>query len=133
VLPVFALANAGVDLGGGVFGDAATNAVGLGIAAGLVIGKPVGILLACVIAVRTGLARLPDGTGWAQITGVGAVAGIGFTVSLFIAGLSFPGSPELTEAAKVGTLGASVAAAVIGVLLLLLASPRQSEKRSESA
>lgn len=139
VLPVFALANAGVDLGGGVFGDASTTAVALGIAAGLVVGKPVGILLACLIAVRTGLARLPAGTGWAQIAGVGAVAGIGFTVSLFIAGLSFPGSDALTEAAKVGTLVASVVAAALGVLLLLLSSRRadppvgQSANRSESA
>ncbi len=132
VLPVFALANAGVDLGGGVFGDAATNAVGLGIAAGLVLGKPVGILLACLIAVRSGLARLPAGTTWTQIGGVGAVAGIGFTVSLFIAGLSFPGDAALTEAAKVGTLVASVVAAVIGVLVLLLAT-RQPSNRSDSA
>ncbi|WP_211318914.1 Na+/H+ antiporter NhaA [Nocardioides silvaticus] len=132
VLPVFALANAGVDLGGGVFGDAATNAVGLGIAAGLVIGKPVGILLACLIAVRAGLARLPAGITWTQIGGVGAVAGIGFTVSLFIAGLSFPGDAALTEAAKVGTLVASVMAAAVGVLVLLL-STRQPSNRSDNA
>ncbi len=137
VLPVFALANAGVDLGAGVFADSTTTAVGLGIGAGLVIGKPVGILLACVVAVRTGIARLPDGTNWGQIAGVGAVAGIGFTVSLFIAGLSFPDSAALTEAAKVGTLGASVLAAAVGVLLLFLSSrrsdPAQSVNRSESA
>lgn len=132
VLPVFALANAGVDIGGGVFGDAATNAVGLGIAAGLVIGKPVGILLACLIAVRAGLARLPAGITWTQIGGVGAVAGIGFTVSLFIAGLSFPGDAALTEAAKVGILVASVMAAAVGVLVLLL-STRQPSNRSDNA
>lgn len=132
VLPVFALANAGVDLGGGVLGDAVTSSVALGIGAGLVIGKPVGVLLACTLAVRTGLARLPDGTGWPQVAGVGAVAGIGFTVSLFIAGLSFPDSAALTETAKVGTLLASLTAAVLGVLLLLRA-PRQPANRSESA
>jgi len=127
VLPVFALANAGVDLGGGVFADASTTAVGLGIGVGLVIGKPVGILLACVIAVRIGVARLPARTNWGQIAGVGAVAGIGFTVSLFIAGLSFPDSPALTEAAKVGTLGASVVAAVLGISLLLVFSRSRRE------
>ncbi len=122
VLPVFALANAGVDLGGGLLGDALGSPVALGIAAGLVLGKPIGIGLACVVAVRTGLGRLPDGTTWPQLLGVGCVAGIGFTVSLFIAGLSFPGADLLTEAAKVGILLASLAAAVLGVVVLLLTS-----------
>ncbi|UUW90685.1 Na+/H+ antiporter NhaA [Pimelobacter simplex] len=121
VLPVFALANAGVALGGGVLGDALTSTVGLGIGAGLVLGKPLGIALACFVAVRLGIARMPEGTGWLQVIGVGAVAGIGFTVSLFIAGLSFPGSPVLTDDAKVGILVASMVAAVVGVGLLLLA------------
>ena len=76
----------------GALGDALTSAVGLGIGVGLVVGKPVGILLACFLAVRLGLARLPDGTTWPMVLGLGAVAGIGFTVSIFIAGLSFPGS-----------------------------------------
>ena len=132
VLPVFALANAGVDLGGGVFADATTTAVGLGIGVGLVVGKPVGILLACLLAVRAGVARRPAGTSWGQLAGVGAVAGIGFTVSLFIAGLSFPDSPALTEAAKVGTLGASVVAAVVGVFVLLLASGRTATDQADS-
>jgi NhaA family Na+:H+ antiporter len=129
VLPVFALANAGVDLGGGVLGDAVSSAVGLGIAAGLVLGKPLGILLACFLAVRLGLGRLPDRTTWAQVVGLGAVAGIGFTVSLFIAGLSFPGSEALTDDAKVGILLASLLAAVVGVALLLLSSPKSPEVR----
>jgi NhaA family Na+:H+ antiporter len=124
VLPVFALANAGVALGGGVLGEALTSTVGLGIGAGLVLGKPLGIALACFIAVRLGVARMPEGTGWLQVIGVGAVAGIGFTVSLFIAGLSFPGSPVLTDDAKVGILVASMVAAAVGVGLLLLASRR---------
>ncbi|MDQ4055311.1 MAG: Na+/H+ antiporter NhaA [Actinomycetota bacterium] len=125
VLPVFALANAGVDLGGA--GDAITSAVGLGIVAGLVLGKPVGILLACFVAVRLGLGRLPDRTSWQQVAGLGTVAGIGFTVSLFIAGLSFPGSEALTEDAKIGILLASVVAAVVGVLLLLVSSPKERD------
>ncbi len=122
VLPVFALANAGVHLGGGVLGEALESSIALGIAAGLVIGKPVGILLACFIAIRLGLGRLPEGTTWAMIGGLGAVAGIGFTVSLFIAGLSFPGAELLTEEAKVGILGASVIAAALGVVVLLVSA-----------
>lgn len=122
VLPVFALANAGVALGDGMLADAVTSSVGLGIGVGLVIGKPLGIALACLLAIRLGVGRMPAGTSWAQLVGVGAVAGIGFTVSLFIAGLSFPGSAALTDEAKVGILLASVLAAVIGALVLLLAS-----------
>ncbi|WP_435770320.1 Na+/H+ antiporter NhaA [Nocardioides sp. SYSU DS0651] len=121
VLPIFALANAGVYLGGGVLGEAVTSTVGLGIAAGLVIGKPLGIALFCYLAVKLGLSHLPDRTSWAQVVGVGSVAGIGFTVSLFIAGLSFPGDQVLTDDAKVGILLASVTAAVVGVLVLLWA------------
>ncbi|THJ08272.1 Na+/H+ antiporter NhaA [Nocardioides sp.] len=121
VLPIFALANAGVHLGGGVLGEALTSTVALGIGVGLVLGKPVGIALACFLAVRLGLSRLPAGMSWSQVVGVGAVAGIGFTVSLFIAGLSFPGDQALTDDAKVGILVASVMAAVVGVIVLLLA------------
>jgi NhaA family Na+:H+ antiporter len=120
VLPVFALANAGVDMRGGILGEALSSAVAQGIAAGLVLGKPIGIVLACFIAVRLGLGRLPQGAGWGVVTGVGAVAGVGFTVSLFIAGLSFPGSEQLTADAKVGILGASLVAAVCGIVVLLL-------------
>lgn len=126
VLPVFALANAGVYLRGGVIGDAVTSTVALGIGAGLVLGKPLGIAAACFLAVRLGIARLPDRTTWAQVVGIGAVAGIGFTVSLFIAGLSFPDAPGLTDDAKVGILIASALAAAIGVAVLLLAPPTRA-------
>jgi NhaA family Na+:H+ antiporter len=127
VLPVFALANAGVALGDGVLGDALQAPVALGIAAGLVLGKPLGITLACFLAIRLGIGRMPDDTSWPQVVGIGAVAGIGFTVSLFIAGLSFPGSELLTAEAKVGILLASVLAAVVGVLLLLLSGRSGSQ------
>jgi len=120
VLPVFALANAGVDVRGGILGEALASSVAQGIAVGLVLGKPVGIVLACLLAVKLGLGRLPDGATWAMVAGVGAVAGVGFTVSLFIAGLSFPGAEHLTADAKVGILGASLLAAVIGVVVLRL-------------
>jgi NhaA family Na+:H+ antiporter len=128
VLPVFALANAGVDLRGGALGDAVTSGVGAGIVVGLVVGKPVGIVLASYVAVRLGLGRLPDRTTWPMLAGVGAVAGVGFTVSLFIAGLSFPGAQQLTDEAKVGILLASFVAAVVGVVVLLVATraPRRA-------
>ncbi len=122
VLPVFALANAGVALGGGVLGDAVGSAVGIGITLGLVVGKPVGILVAAFVAVRLGLGRLPEDTGWRMIAGLGAVGGIGFTVSLFIAGLSFPGDELLTSDAKVGILAGSLLSALLGVLLLVTAT-----------
>jgi NhaA family Na+:H+ antiporter len=125
VLPVFALANAGVALGGGVLGEAVGSAVGIGITLGLVVGKPVGILLASFLAVRFGLGRLPEDTGWRMIAGLGAVGGIGFTVSLFIAGLSFPGDELLTSDAKVGILAGSLLSALVGVAVLLLATRQQ--------
>ncbi|WP_310527632.1 Na+/H+ antiporter NhaA, partial [Nocardioides sp.] len=131
VLPVFALANAGVALGG--IGDALTSPVALGIVAGLVLGKPVGIVLASFIAVKLGLGRLPDRTTWPMLAGVGAVAGVGFTVSLFIAGLSFPGSEALSDDAKVAILVASVVAAALGALLLWLGTPHPDAHREVEA
>ncbi|HJQ04101.1 MAG TPA: Na+/H+ antiporter NhaA [Nocardioides sp.] len=126
VLPVFALANAGVDLRGGVLGDALSSPVGLAVVVGLVLGKPLGIVLASLLAVRLGVARLPEGARWTHVVGVGAVAGIGFTVSLFIAGLSFPGSAGLTADAKVGILVGSLVAAALGALLLSRLRPEVS-------
>lgn len=120
VLPVFALANAGVELG--AIGEVFTEPVGLGIVLGLVLGKPVGILASSFLAVRLGIAKLPENTPWPMVAGLGAVAGIGFTVSIFIAGLSFPDSELLTEEAKIAILLASVIAAVVGVALLLASS-----------
>ena len=120
VLPVFALANAGVELG--AIGKVFTEPVGLGIILGLVLGKPIGIFLASFAAVRLGLGRLPEDTSWPMVLGLGAVGGIGFTVSIFIAGLSFPGADLLTEEAKIAILLASLLAAVVGVVLLLAAT-----------
>jgi NhaA family Na+:H+ antiporter len=120
VLPVFALANAGVSVGGGVFTEALTSAIGLGIAFGLVVGKPVGIVLFAFLAVRLGLGRLPDRAGWRMMTGLGFVAGIGFTVSLFIAGLSFPGEELMTAEAQIGILTGSLVSAILGVAFLLM-------------
>ncbi|HSU01854.1 MAG TPA: Na+/H+ antiporter NhaA [Nocardioides sp.] len=130
VLPVFALANAGVELG--AIGKVFTEPVGLGIILGLVVGKPVGILVASFLAVRLGLGRLPERTTWPMIAGLGAVGGIGFTVSIFIAGLSFPGQELLTDEAKIAILLASLFAAVVGVLVLM-ASTRGAVPEPETA
>jgi NhaA family Na+:H+ antiporter len=131
IVPLFALANAGVHLSGGAVSDAATSRVALGIVVGLVVGKPLGITLATALAVRTGLGRLPAGAGRRDVVGVGVVAGIGFTISLLITDLAFAGG-GLEQAAKVGILAASVLAGVIGALVLGVgrSSPRSRGMRS---
>ncbi len=121
VMPVFALANAGVVLGGETV-SALTNRVGLGVICGLALGKPIGIVTFSWFATRTKLAAMPDKASWRQILGVGMLAGIGFTMSLFIANLAFGDAP-LLETAKVGILAASVASGVAGVIVLVRRSP----------
>ena len=122
VLPIFALANAGIDLGGGVLGDALDSKVTLGVAVGLVLGKVVGITAASWLAIKARLGRLPHETSWPMLVGLGVVGGVGFTVSLFITGLSFPGNEQLVADAKVGVLGGSVVAAALGTVVLLVSS-----------
>jgi NhaA family Na+:H+ antiporter len=122
VVPVFALANAGIELTGDTLSGG--SSVALGVVLGLVVGKTVGISLFSWVACRLGVASLPSGAGWPQLVGVAALAGIGFTVSLFVAGLAFaPGSPE-EEQAKIGILVASVLAAAIGAVVLSVAGRR---------
>ena len=128
VLPIFALANAGIALGGGVLGEALTSPVAAGVVLGLVVGKPAGILLATWVAVRLRIGSLPAASGWLTVAGAGALAGIGFTVSLFIAGLAFEyGSPIVADA-KVGILVGSVVSAALGAGLLLAASRRTPDE-----
>jgi Na+:H+ antiporter, NhaA family len=117
IVPLFALANAGVRLSGDVLGDAVSDPVVMGVALGLLLGKPIGIVAATWIAVRTGIGRLPDRTGWPLIAALGVCAGIGFTVALFVAGLSFD-DPLLTDQAKIGILGASTIAGILGYAAL---------------
>jgi NhaA family Na+:H+ antiporter len=117
VLPIFALANAGIVLDAGSFRTAAETPVALGVALGLVVGKTLGLTAGTALAVRMGVSALPPGVGWGHIVGVGALAGIGFTVSLFIAELAFA-DPALIDAAKIGVLGGSIAAAAAGTALL---------------
>jgi NhaA family Na+:H+ antiporter len=116
IMPLFALANAGVALGGNA-GGGMTSPVAAGIVLGLVVGKPLGITLAAWLAVRLGLAVLPAEASWRALHGVSWLGGIGFTMSLFIAGLAFGTSP-LLDAAKLGILSASIIAGIGGWLLL---------------
>jgi len=116
IMPIFALANAGVPLGGSI-GEALSSPVALGIVAGLVVGKQLGITLFAWLAVRSGFSELPEGIGWRHIYGVGWLAGIGFTMSLFISDLAFSDG-SLVEDAKLGILGASLIAGVVGWTIL---------------
>jgi NhaA family Na+:H+ antiporter len=115
VLPLFALANAGVTWTGGLIDEHATLMIA--IASGLVVGKPLGIVLAAAIAVALHVATKPDAYNWRQLAGAGMLAGIGFTMSLFIAGEAFPAAPDFA-AAKIAIFAASVLAGVLGLALL---------------
>jgi NhaA family Na+:H+ antiporter len=117
IIPVFALANAGVKLTGDAVSAAAGSVVTWGVMAGLVFGKPIGVYLFSRIAIRAGLASLPDGLRPVHLLGGGAVAGIGFTVALFIANLAFT-DPANAEEAVMGILAASVLATGLGWLIL---------------
>ena len=120
IVPVFALANAGIVLSADGVGDAVGSPVTLGIVLGLVVGKFVGVAGATWLACKTRLAPLPTGVTLQHVAGMAALAGIGFTVSLFITGLAFDDS-ALQDEAKLGVLAASAIAAVIGTLILLRA------------
>jgi Na+:H+ antiporter, NhaA family len=126
IVPVFALANAGINLSAEALAE--PSAVLVGVAVALVAGKLIGIAAFSWLAVRLRLGRLPDGAHGGHIVGVGAVAGIGFTVSLFITGLAFD-SKALQDDAKIGTLIASIIAAGSGALLLGLAGRRTPRTR----
>lgn len=117
IMPLFALANTNITIESNMFTELGSS-LSLGIMAGLLIGKPIGILLSSLIAVKTGIARLPDAAGWKHITGVGIVGGIGFTMSIFIALLSFPEQVQLQNIAKFAILVTSVTAGVVGYIWL---------------
>ncbi len=129
IMSLFALANAGVPLASDTTGGSLVGSVSIGVALGLVFGKPIGIIVATWIATRLG-ARLPSGATWPTITGVACLAGIGFTMSLFVSGLAFPGS-ELLAQAKVGIVVASLVAGLVGATIMYLATspvPGQAEQ-----
>jgi NhaA family Na+:H+ antiporter len=117
IMPVFALANAGVILGAGA-AHSLKDSISLGVICGLVLGKPIGIALFSWLATRSRIASMLDGVSWRQVVGVGMLGGIGFTMSLFIANLAFGDAPAV-ETAKVGILAASVTSAIAGVVVLI--------------
>ena len=131
IIPIFALANAGVRLVGLDIGDALTSAVSLGVMVGLVAGKTVGVSLFTWIAVKTGLGSVPKGVEWSHIVGVAVLAGVGFTVALFITELAFT-DELLTDQAKIGIFTASIIAGIIGYLVLRLGSKRAGDPENLS-
>jgi NhaA family Na+:H+ antiporter len=122
ILPLFALANAGVAVGGNVM-EVLANPLSLGIIFGLVVGKPVGIGFMSWLAVKSGRGALPEGVTWAQIFGAGCLAGIGFTMSLFISDLAFD-NETLIATAKIGILAASLVSGVLGYIILSRSLPK---------
>lgn len=126
IMPILALVNAGVPLGEG-FADALSSPVALGIVAGLVLGKQIGVTLLAWVAVRTGVSDLPEGVTWRHVYGAGWLAGIGFTMSLFISDLAFASGSQL-DTAKLGILAASLIAGLVGWAILRGAGvPRAGE------
>jgi len=117
VVPIFALANAGLPLSVAAAEEALRSPVAIGVTLGLVLGKALGVLGATWVAARLGLGTLPRGVSWAEVAGVSALAGIGFTVSLFITTLAFEGSDAASDA-TIGILVGSVVAAVVGAAIL---------------
>lgn len=117
ILPLFALANAGIEFSKGTFGEATSSSVTIGVFAGLVLGKLVGITLFPWVASRLGIVDLPRGITWLHIAGVALVGGIGFTVAIFVTGLAFD-DHALVDNAKMGILAASLIAGLVGYCLL---------------
>ena len=130
IVPLFALANAGVDVRGGV-GAALGSSITWGVLLGLLLGKPLGILLASWLAIKSGLASLPAGAARAHLVGVSILCGIGFTMSLFVANLAFPGRADLLAAAKVGILAASLLAGVAGGAIIARAAAGTRESGAD--
>jgi NhaA family Na+:H+ antiporter len=126
IMPVFALANAGVELSGGIFSFPLPD-VALGIFFGLLCGKPIGIFLFSFLAVKTKIAELPKGTTWLQVLALGIIAGIGFTMSIFIDGLAFE-DQNLINIGKAAILGTSFVAALVGCLAVYMASGKPGKE-----
>jgi NhaA family Na+:H+ antiporter len=130
-IPVFALANAGIDLTAIDLSGALRSRVTLGVAFGLVLGKFVGVTLFCWLSVRFSIARLPYGVEWKHVAGAGWLAGIGFTMSLFITQLAFR-SPQFVDEAKLGILLASAVSAAVGLTWLASVASRRSGRAARS-
>jgi NhaA family Na+:H+ antiporter len=117
VMPIFGFANAGVSLAGVSLSNL-LDPVPLGVAAGLLLGKQIGVFTFALVAIKTGLAQMPTHSSWRQVYGVALLCGIGFTMSLFIGNLAFPGAQLLIDEVKVGVLAGSTLAALAGILVL---------------
>lgn len=126
IVPIFGFANAGVSLAG-ISPDNLVDPVPLGVALGLLLGKQIGVFGLAALAIRSGLAKLPTGCGWLQLYGTALLRGIGFTMSLFIGTLAFPGSQHLVDEVKVGVLIGSVLSAILGVVVMIYAKRRASK------
>ena len=128
MLPIFAFANAGVSLFGASFSDL-LNPITLGIAAGLFVGKQIGIFGVCWLTVKAGLANLPQGANWVQLYGVSLLCGIGFTMSLFIGSLAFEEQGLAYQTSvKVGVLLGSLVSAVLGAILLARSNAKSKQR-----
>lgn len=131
IVPIFALANAGVDLRGGLLVDSFQSSVTWGVIVGLVLGKLLGIGLATFVAVKLGAGRLPEGVGMGSVFGGAALSGIGFTVSLLVIGLAFGSTSDLGRQATVGVLVAMVLATGLGWLIFRVAAKRWGEETAD--
>jgi len=126
IMPLFALANAGVTFDASTLSDPMAIRVGVAVALGLLIGKPIGITLFSWLSVRIGLAEMPRGVNLLALFATGMLAGIGFTVALFISALSFS-DPHMTAGSKVGILFGSTLACILGLAALNRALPKPDE------
>lgn len=122
ILPLFALANTAIVINASMLGEVWSSTLGLGVMAGLLAGKPLGIFLACRAMVRNNVAQLPKGINWSQLFGAGIVAGIGFTMSIFITGLAFT-DPKYQDISKIAILFAALLSIIAGVGWFRLARP----------
>ncbi|SFA48477.1 sodium/proton antiporter, NhaA family [Pedobacter suwonensis] len=129
IMPLFALANAGIVITADFF-DSIINPVSVGVAGGLIIGKFTGILLFCWIMVKFRISKLPEGANWKHIAGVALLAGIGFTMSLFISGLAFD-NPLFIDQAKYGILVASIVAGLLGTIVLKRIGKSEGSEQTE--
>lgn len=125
ILPIFAFANAGVSFSGNII-DIATNPISLGIIMGLFIGKQLGVFTTVFFLVKSGMAGMPKDANWKQLYGVSILTGIGFTMSIFIANLAFPGAEEFLNISKIGILIGSLLSAIVGYVILHYTCPKKA-------
>jgi NhaA family Na+:H+ antiporter len=132
IMPIFALANAGVILNAGLLANAATSNQSLGIMLGLFVGKQVGIFSSTYLAVKLGIATLPESVTMKHVYGGAILCGIGFTMSLFIAELSFTQQPELLNEAKVSILAGSLLSGLVGTAILYLIGQKENGEEDKT-